>query len=263
MKPFTIGWSRVVVMVVGCFLLGSGCIKIDATVTLAPDGSGTMKAMYGMPTFLIKQAETVRQTTRSLLQAEGRGTNVVLPRVDIPMVFDEDALKARFSRMKSDGLQVTEYRTKEMGGWRYVDFTVKFSSLESLARQSFFKDCGFKLGRVEGGAYRVDITLPKIGGEGGTPDFADPDRMALLTPFLNGMRVVVRLDVPGLIRQSSSSRSDSRRATWEWDFDKDGRVLERLVRDTISVEFDGDAARLREFDKRPGVTTGRPVVTTK
>lgn len=263
MKTYLIACRCAVIAVMAGMVLGAGCVKIDAAVSLAPDGSGTVKAMYGMPTYLIKQAETIRASTRALIQAQGLGSNAPLPGADIPMIFDEAGLKARFSRMEKDGLKVTEFKLKEMGGWQYVNFTVKFTSLEAFARQSFFKDCGFRLAGIEDGAYRLVATLPKLGGGEGAPNFSDPEQMVQLTPFLNGLKVVVRLDLPGGIRQSTSTRSDGRRATWEWDFDKDSRVLEQLARDVIVVEFDGGGAKLKEFEKRQGTSADRSVLTVK
>jgi len=122
-------------------LSGTGCIKIDATLTLNGEGGGTLRALYGMPAFLVRQMEVTRQWTQSLDLAAGITNAPPLPALDIPRIFDETVLKGRFKRMEADGITLNSLLTKEQGGWHYVDFTVKFARLESLMKQSMFREC--------------------------------------------------------------------------------------------------------------------------
>jgi len=244
-------WRVAVFLLVG-LLSGGGCIKIDATLSLNRDGGGTLRAMYGMPSFLIKQLDVTRQWTRSLEVAEGRTNAVPLSVLDIPMVFDEPLLNAKFRKMAVDGVILETLRTRDQGGWKYVDFTVKFNRLERLMQQSFFKDCGvsFKVSGDE--TCKLSVTLPESAPAVTSGALGSPEAIAKLTPFLNGLRVVVRIDLPGDIRNSTSSVSDSRRATWEWDFDKDIHVLDRLAQEKMIVLFDGSLIRMKEFEKPAG-----------
>lgn len=241
--------SMVAAMILTCVLLGGGCVKIDATLGLKRDGSGTLRALYGMPTFLVKQVEMTRQWTRALVLAEGASTNAPLPALDIPMIFDEAVLKSKFAAMSGDGVVLESLKTRDQGGWKYVDFTIKFSQLESLMKQSFLKDCSVAFKRLGDDSCKLAIGLPECGGamEGGR-EWA-PDTQAKLTPFLNGFRVVVRIDLPDEIRNSTSTMSDLRRATWEWDYDKDVHVLENLSQEKMIVVFDGSKTRIRDFEK--------------
>ena len=118
--------------------------------------------------------------------------------------------------------------------------------------QPFFKDCGFRFTRVAGDACKFVVTLPAVGVPSGLPDMGSPETMAKLTPFLSGMRVVVRIDCPGELRNSTSMMSDNFRATWEWDFEKDVHVLERLALDKMVVVFDGSIVRMKGFEKPAG-----------
>jgi hypothetical protein len=38
-------------------------------------------------------------------------------------------------------------------------------------------------------------------------------------------------------------------ASWEWDFDKDPKAMERLQQEKMIVVFDLSSARLRDFEK--------------
>ena len=246
---------RNVVMMACLAVAGMGCIKIDSTVIIARDGSGSCRTMYAMPTFLIKQMEATRQLTRSLILAEGKSTNAPLPALDIPMIFDETVLSNKLMRLDADGIKLENLRARDQGGWRYVDFTLKFSRLDSLVKQSFFKDCGFTFTHAADDTCKLVVTLPPVGVSSELPSLSNPEALAKLTPFLNGMRVVVRIDFPGDIRNSTSTMSDSRRGTWEWDFDKDIHVLERLTQEKIIAVFDGSLVRMKAFEKPAGGTS--------
>lgn len=246
-----------VLLLAGLLAVSSGCIKIDATLAVGKDGSGTLRTIYGMPTFLIKQMELTRQWTRSLDVAGGAPTNAPVSALDIPMVFDEAVLKRRFEAMAADGVKLESLRTREQGGWRYVDFNLVFPRLEDLVKQSFFKECGVTVTKLADNTCKLVVSLPEVGTGEGFSSMSSPDSSAKLTPFVNGLRVIVRIDLPGEIRNSTSMMSDSRRATWEWDFDKDATAIDRLARDRIIVVFDGKQARLREFEKPAGDTVVR------
>lgn len=244
------------VVVMACLAFtGMGCIKIDSSLIIARDGSGSCRTMYAMPTFLIKQLDVTRQLTRSLILAEGKSTNAPLPALDVPMIFDETILSNKFMRMDADGIKLENLRARDQGGWRYVDFTLKFTRLDALLKQSFFKDCGFVFTHAADDTCKFVATLPPLGVSSEIPSLANSETLAKLTPFLNGMRVVVRIDFPGDIRNSTSTMSDSRRGTWEWDFDKDIHVLDRLTQEKIIAVFDGSLVRMKSFEKPAGGTS--------
>ncbi len=161
-------------------------------------------------------------------------------------------LKARFAAMAKEGVILESLKTREQGGWNYVDFTLKFTTLEALVRQSFFRECGVVVKRLDETSCKLTVTLPPIGS---SPDLAavvTQESLSKLAPFFNGFRVVTRITVPGEIRNSNSLLSDLRRATWEWDFDKDSSCLVRLARDKMIIVFDVSEARITDFEKPAG-----------
>lgn len=246
---------RIPVFIVMVGLLSvTGCIKIDTTLTLNNEGGGTLRAMYGMPGFLVRQLEVTRQWTQQLDLASGKTNAAPPPSLDIPMIYDETVLKGRFKRMEADGITLDALRTKEQGGWNYVEFTLKFSRLDALMKQSMFRECGVQFKRQDDENCRLSISLPPTGFSASQGGVSAPDTIAKITPFLNGMRVIVRIDLPGDIRNSTATMSDSRRATWEWDFDKDARVVDSLSQDKMVVVFRGSKVRISDFEKRPGTT---------
>ena len=123
-------------------VMAGGCVKIDATLRLERNGSGSLRTIYAMPAFLVKQLEVTRQWARSLDLAAGKPTNAAPAQVEIPMIFDEAALKPYFAAMAADGVTLEALKTRDQGGWKYVDFTVKFTRFDGLVKQPCFRDCG-------------------------------------------------------------------------------------------------------------------------
>jgi hypothetical protein len=121
--------------------------------------------------------------------------------------------------------------------------------LETLLNQPFFDMCGFVLSGAGTGSYKLVVSLPEMGLPSELPNVDDPQVSERVSPFLNGLRVTARIGIPSEIRNSNSVSSDSRRATWEWDFDKDSRVLNRLAQEKLILVFDGAGVRLRDFSK--------------
>lgn len=237
-----------VLLMTGFLFVGFGCVKIDTTLSLDRDGSGSMRAIYGMPTYIIKQAELMRQLSASLDVAAGK-TNVISPALDIPFLYDEAILKAKFEGMAKDGIKLEAINLHEQGGWNYVDFTLKFKTLESLFKQSLFNDIGVSLKHLDDASCKLTINLPHVGNAAEIASVVSQENINKLTPFLNGLRVASHLTLPGDLRNSNSQISSGRHATWEWDFDKDSQALARLARDKMIVVFDVAEVRIKDFEK--------------
>ncbi len=251
MKHFARSIITSLMVISGAILGGTGCVKVDATVNLDRDGGGTLRVIYGMPTYIIKQAEFARDLSHSLDVAAGK-SNLPPYVLDVPYIYDEAVLKTKFTAMAKDGVVLDSIKTREQGGWNYVDFSIRFNNFAMLVKQSIFKDIGVGMNRLDGKFCQLKLTLPPLGN---TPDVAGvvtQESLNKLTPFFNGFRVVVRLGLPGEIRNSNSLMSDSRRATWEWDFDKDHQALGRLARDKVVIVFDGSDVRIKDFEKSIG-----------
>lgn len=231
-------------------LLAAGCVKIDSTLDVGSDGSGSWRLVYGMPLHMIKQMEMTRGIVKELDGAGGPKAPMLVDRMqDIPYLFDEEAIRRRFKPLEVQGVILSKVQTRSSAGWRNVDLSIKFTRLETLLRQPFFDSVSVSLSGAGTGASRLVIGLPEMGKPENLPDAGDPLVGEKVSPFLNGLRIISRIGLPGDIRSSSSISSDGRRATWEWDYDKDPRVLSRLAREKMVIVFDGSGANLRDFSK--------------
>lgn len=231
----------------------AGCVKIDSTLDISPDGGGVWRVVYAMPSHIIRQIETTRGMVSELDRAgKGVKSGVASRLAELPYLFDESAIRNRCKLLESQGIILSKLQTRSHGGWSYVDLSVKFTRLENLLNQPFFGECGVALSGSGSGTYRLVVSLPDMGPASDLPSFEDPAVSERVTPFMNGMRVVARIGVPGEIRNSNSAISDARRGTWEWDFDKDSRALAGLSQAKMILVFDGAGVRLRDFS-RPAI----------
>lgn len=244
------GFRGMVCALLLAMLSVTGCVKIDSTLDVAKDGSGTWKVIYAMPVHIIRQMESAQAQAQELEKAGGRKHRPGLNRMaDLPYLFDEESVRQRFRKLETQGIVLAKIQTRSSGGWRYVDLTVKYTQLEALLRQPFFDSLGVALSGAGSGACKLVVGLPDMGTVEDLPDPADPKVSAKVSPFMNGMRVVSRIGVPGDIRNTTSQGGDVRHATWEWDYDKDSRAVLRLARDKMIVVFDGSGTTLRDFSK--------------
>jgi hypothetical protein len=228
----------------------TGCVKIDSTLDVDADGAGTWRLVYAMPVHMIKQIEMTQGMSRELDRAsKGVNRGLTVRTDDMPYIFEESVVRERFKGLETQGIMLNKLSTRSQGGWRYVDLTVKFTRLETLLRQPFFDSCGFVLSGAGTSVYKLLVTLPEMGNPAELPNLDDPSVSERVTPFMNGLRVTARIGVPSEIRNSNSVSSDPRRATWEWDFDRDSRTLTRLAQDKMILFFKGDGVRLRDFTK--------------
>ena len=238
--------------ILGALVASAGCLKIDSTVELNTDGSGKWRLKYAMPQHMIRQVDYARELARDLEQA---GTTGVASRVqeplDLPLIFDETRIKERFRPLLAQGIRLKSLQVKSMSGWQHVDLTIQFDRFETLMKLPFLAECGAALKKQADGTFMLILQAPDLSGGGSLPDASDPFVAANLSPFLSGMSVVSRVEIPTAIRRTNSAVSDARRGTWEWDVDKDLKTIERLDKAQMILVFDGDRVNIREFEKLP------------
>ncbi len=241
--------ARVGVLALVPLLLAlTGCLKIDSTLDVNADGSGKWKLIYAMPTHMVKYAQSTATLAAELQKAAGVSNAAAAP-LDLPFVFDEAAIRGKFAPLAAQGIKLSKLDVKTHGGWPTVDMTVRFDRLESLAQQAFFADLGIVYRKDADGTGRVVIALPRVATGTKPPDMTDPATSVIVAPFLAGLSVVSRVTVPGLIRNTNAGTSDARRATWEWDFERDARAVERLSEAKMIVVFDAISSAMKPFEK--------------
>jgi hypothetical protein len=245
----TRGWWRAGFGVLALGLAG-GCLQIDLALDLQPDGAGTMRLVYAMKRQAIAQVGAMQTLARQLDSAGGK-TGVV-EELDIPVLFDEAAIRQKFKAAAANGIKLEAIELRSRNEWQFVDLKVGFKSLDQLAGMSFFRDCAMQL-KKEPGAYRLTLQGPNLGEGGPFPNMSDPATLRNLTPLLAGLDILIRVNTPTDVRQTNSGTSDSRRATWSFNFDKEPRILEMFAdsaKSRMIVSFSDEAVFLKEFEKK-------------
>lgn len=226
------GW----VLVLGAMLALAGCIKVDQTLTLNADGSGTLAMRYGMPEQAIAQLQAIQQ----MAAQGGEGLEV---QQEAPFDFEPEQVRADFEASKPEGVELTALSSEVVDGWKYIDLTLAFDDIGALKRTEMFEKSNLSIEPTPDGNYRItqrgggDTELP--GGEA-----ADAQLMQQMAAMLAGFRIAQTVVVPGDIIETNAPQVDGRRASWVFDIAQDPNVIQTIADTNLELVFDGDGVAL-------------------
>jgi hypothetical protein len=224
-----VGFAFVVVI-----SLTVGCIRLETTLTLAPDGSGRA-IVYGA----IRQQALDRLLLAQSLAAElknGSTTNA-LPHTPSPwlaLLSARDGDQAR-RILQSNATPTLDFQrgTFEIKqDRRDLFFEIRFHSLEDLAHCPLFEHLTWRVQNLKDGAVRCSLTFPPLD--------LDPDLNALppdIAPLLADLNISFAIETPSEILETNGHRSTVRTARWQFNYDRDPRELRRLDRASINIVF--------------------------
>jgi hypothetical protein len=230
-------------------LVLTGCIKLDQTLTLEKDGSGTLDVRYGMSEQAIAQLEMMEQMSQSM--GEGDGTGIEMD-ADTPFDFDFDEAQVRedFESQDLEGVELISASSETVDGWRYMELKVKFDSLGALMKTEFFEDSEMSLTKDAEGNY----VLSQRSGDGGdTEDASSGDEemqaqmLEQMSAMFAGMHIANRVVVPSEIVETNATEVDGRTAAWVFDIDEDPSVMTKLENLSMRVVFSSDGVTMPEL----------------
>lgn len=224
---------------------GVGCVRVDQTLTLNEDGSGSLHVAYSVSEQAVAQFRAMQKLTRQMALAAGR-PSALSPTDERAYLFldpGEQALSRELAKYKEYGVVVDDLEVDTRNARRNVRMQLRFRSLERLAQAEVFKDYGFSLYRGPKRHFVFDRPA-KDGGARSSMDFSAPEMVRLLTPLLSGFRVVTKVRTPGAILRTNAHSHSQHVATWNFDFDKDPNALIALQRQRMLILFDGDGLEL-------------------
>jgi hypothetical protein len=217
-------------------LLLAGCIKIDQTLTLAADGSGTFAMRYGMAEQTIAQLQAMRRMAE---QNEGAGGLGMAQKM--PFEFEPEQVRAAFEADKPSGVELVDVSAEVVDGWRFIDLTLSFDDIRALKRTEFFDNSQFAIEPIGGRRYRIT----QRGGNQASAGSLDGDALAQqIAPMLAGFRAAHTLVVPGEITDTNAPSVDGRAATWVFDLAQDPNPLQTLNETELMLIFDGEGVAL-------------------
>lgn len=230
--------------------LAGGCLRLDGALNLNAEGGGTLLISYSMPEERLAQLLAAKDLAGRLAAAGGMEMPAD-PSLLLANAFDADVVRAHLKAHLGKELALRDLRIGTHSGWRQADILLQFTRLGAVAEIPVVGEWGLMLRRGPKGVYTLAMQTPDLSGEGVLPDVSDPQIARQVQAILNGFRVTLRTEVPGDIAQSNATRCDLRRATWEFDYDKDPNCIRRLNHSILRVDFDGAGLTLPEFNKKP------------
>jgi hypothetical protein len=229
-------------------LIVAGCVKVDQTITLNKDGSGTLDMRYGMSEQTIAQLEAMQQ------MSQGMGGEADVED-ESPFEFDEAQVREDFESSKPEGIELVSLKSETVGGWKYIDMTISFDDLEALKRTEFFEDSNLSLTRDGEGNYVLtqtsgDDAVGDMGDMGGEGEAMQAQMMQQMAAMFAGLCIETSVVVPTRIIDSNATEVAGNKASWVFDIDQDPAVLTKLENTVMRVVFAGEGLSLPEVRNR-------------
>jgi len=204
-----------------------GCIRVEQTITMKPDGSGSFEITYGMSEQTVRQMEAMQ----AMVPEEEREDNL--------FDFNENELREQLKEFEEHGLTVRDISSEIRDGWKYMKVALDYTSMSALAKTDFFKDSNMKLTREEN-----RYTLEMKGQDADAEEEMSPEMMAQMAPMFAGMRVALHITAPGRIVEHNATSVAGQKASWVFDVDKDPTAVTRMQKMHIRLVFEGENIEL-------------------
>lgn len=239
-------------------LATAGCIKVDQTLTLTKDGSGTFDIRYGMAEQTIAQLEAMQQMGKSL------GDSVEVEQEDSPFNFDEAKLRAKFNADKPVGVELLSVRSEVVDGWKFMSVQLGFDDLAALKHSEFFAESALSLTQDANGNYVLTQHTGNGGAAGGlgaaNQEAMGAEMIQQMAAMFAGMRIVTSVALPTEIIESNATEVAGQTASWVFDVDKDPGVLTKLDNMELRVVFSGKGLSLKPVVEDAPETGPAPAV---
>jgi hypothetical protein len=215
-----------------------GCIKVDETLTVAPDGSGTLEMVYGMSEQTIAQMEAMRRMAQQMSLPKGSAEQSGRGSADTGLEFDPEALRQEFKRHESQGVHLESAATEIRNGWRFTHIKVHFELLQGLLDTGIYKERNLSLVKRPDGNYMLALT-ERHGRDKHTRTAGKAQMEQVVATMLAGFHVATTVIVPGDILETNAHHHVGRSATWEYDINKDKAAFIRMGEEHPYLIFDG------------------------
>lgn len=217
------------IFILAAVLALSGCIKVDQTLSISPDGSGTLDMRYGMSEQTLAQLEAMEQMAAGMKQ---QGMEVE-SESDSPLDFDEAQVRKKFADEKYEGIDLLNISSETRDGWRYMQLKLAFDDLDSLKKTDFFKDSGLSITKGADGNYVLvqkpgSDEMDMSGAGGGTGAAMDEKMVQGMAAMFAGLHIEMNVVVPGEVIESNATQVEGNRASWVYDIAEDPQVLTKL-----------------------------------
>ena len=220
----------------------TGCVHVEQSLTINPDGSGTLEVNYGMPLETIAQMESLSQQASAM---EGFTNDTETTSL---FDFNEEDIRKDFKDYERHKVTLDSVQTIESNGWKYVNLKVKFAHLKGLSKTELIADRSISLTKNEDGSYVFKQTAPEMANDLTNIEGVDQAAIqAMMVEMMKGFYASLRVNTPGKVLETNAQRQEDQTAIWEFDLEKDKQALDRAQKLNTFVKFDGQGLDLEEF----------------
>jgi len=219
----------------------TGCIEVDQTLTLEPDGSGSLAVSYAVSEQTMRRIEGIHAASERI--ASDR--KLSLERNPwMMLVFDPEALNQRLKQYANKGIYLDRFNASTANAQQNVSFKVSFDSIAEVASADFFASYGFSL--IAGERNRMTlITGPWVSNRvTRITDLESPEALTLLRPLIGNFRFALTIRPPGRVLDTNAHRSTPVNAQWNYDASETPGAFFDFQETPIRLVFDGSRSKI-------------------
>lgn len=236
-----------VACIAGAFLASTltGCVKVDQTLILEEDGSGTVDLTYGMSEESISEWQDV---ARNMLDSSSADSSSPV----MPFDFSDEDVRNDFKEFEHDGVTLRSLKTEARDGWKFRRMVIDFKNLAALAKAGFLGDRDISLMKDPQGNY---IFTQQVGREGNLPPelaaFTGISANSLFSGMMQGFKAMIRVKTPGRIIETNAPEKSERQAEWMFDLERDPEALQKVQEASLRIVFEGKGLDIPAFRSTP------------
>ena len=229
-------------------ILSVGCIRIEQTLTIKKDASGSCDIYYSMSEQTIVQLKAMLKLREQMAAASENISGLIQEDDFTRMLIDpiENDMRREIKKYEKYGITLERMKVESRNAWRHVRMKILFDNLEEAAKTDVFQEYGFSLSKNTNGNY-LFYRKGENDDSKKTRKFSDHETVRLLTPLLGGFKVVLRLNTPGKILKTNAPQKSLYSAIWNFDFDKNPDAVLGLQNESLMLVFEGDGLNLPEI----------------
>jgi hypothetical protein len=211
---------KTMIVLLMCVVVGYGCMEIEEELTIAKDGSGTLKTRTVLSADLAKMLEG----------ADNSKSNITLTKKELE------------EEMKKEGVEIKEFKREEKEGKVYISYTVAFKDINLIRDSKQLDDIEFS--KDDSG----NIVFTRSSGEEDPLEpFKPIDKdlpaeekaeaemgKQMMTAMMQGAKYKCTVTFPNDISKTNADKKDGKTVTWEYDLEK----LKKLAKtdDTLTMK---------------------------
>ena len=222
----------------------AGCVQVEQDLMLKPDGSGTLRFVYGVKD---QDLQRMRQLATQMAAID---PSLAPADVDWLTAFDEDVIRREWDGVEHKGVELRTVKTHVENGWRFMTANIDFVTLQHLFDCGMIKDCHVALTRGPGGQYGFQQSVDVRKSMKSLPMGMDMASMQpMIAMMMKDFKGSFRVEAPGDILRTNADRTEGRAAIWEMNGTQ-ADLVSRIQSLDFRVMFEGKNLQIADAQSR-------------